>query len=449
MNARHWFFILFSAMSLSCNNQKQAAGELSLVTLDPGHFHAALVQKTMYPELGSTVYVYAPDGKELNTHLSLIDQYNSRAENPTRWKEELYRGNDFLDRMIEDRKGNLVVLAGNNRRKTEYIFRSVESGHHVLADKPMAIDPAGFDLLLQSFGKAREKGLVLYDIMTERSEITNRLQRELVADSALFGNLQTGTAEEPAVFIESVHYFSKQVSGKPLIRPEWFFDPKQQGDPVSDVGVHLVDLIQWICFPDQVIDYKKDIVLNHSRSWPTPLTISQFGKVTGATRFPDYLSNDLVGDTVFNAHANGEIGYSIKNVFAKAIARWDYEAAEGGDTHYARIKGDKAEIVIHQRPEENFKPTIYIIPAKNRSRSEFFSTGDQTIRNLQQKYPGVSLERLADSIRIQIPETLKSTHEEHFADVMKRYLQYVREGNMPDWEIPNMITKYYITTRKF
>ena len=49
---------------------------------------------------------------------------------------------------------------------------------------------------------------------------------------------------------ESVHHFYKIVSGSPVIRPAWFFDTSQQGEGIVDVTTHLVDLIQWGCFPD-------------------------------------------------------------------------------------------------------------------------------------------------------------------------------------------------------
>ena len=52
-----------------------------------------------------------------------------------------------------------------------------------------------------------------------------------------------------------------------VTRPTWFFDPAQQGDAITDVGTHLVDLIQWECFPDQTIDYKKDISIQSSKTW--------------------------------------------------------------------------------------------------------------------------------------------------------------------------------------
>jgi hypothetical protein len=106
--------------TMSCNTP--AATETSpqkvrLVTLDPGHFHAALVQKSMYEAVDSVVHVYAPPGEDVQTHLQRIDQYNTRAESPTRWKEEVYTGNDFFEKMLSDKAGNVVVLSGNNGKK--------------------------------------------------------------------------------------------------------------------------------------------------------------------------------------------------------------------------------------------------------------------------------------------------------------------------------------------
>jgi hypothetical protein len=63
-------------MSCGKKNEPTAVGytpkPVQLVTVDPGHFHAALVQKTVYPEVDSTVYVYAPEGNDLKLHLDRI-----------------------------------------------------------------------------------------------------------------------------------------------------------------------------------------------------------------------------------------------------------------------------------------------------------------------------------------------------------------------------------------
>lgn len=154
----------------------------------------------------------------------------------------------------------------------------------------------------------------------------------------------------------------------------------------------------------------------------------------------------MVRDTILNVHANGETNYSLKDVFVRVIARWDYEAAEGGDTHYALIKGTKADLLIRQGSEEGFKPTLYIIPAAGRDQQEFSSTLQKAISALSKTYPGLNVEPTGSRTKIMIPEALKSTHEQHFAEVMKRFLQFVKEGDMPAWEVPNMIAKYYTTT---
>jgi hypothetical protein len=37
-------------------------------------------------------------------------------------------------------------------------------------------------------------------------------------------------------------------------------------------------------------------------------------------------------------------------------------------------------------------------------------------------------------------------HEAHFGQVAEKYLGFLVQGSMPEWEVPNMIVKYYTTT---
>ena len=447
--------ILFSALMIgatACQSSGNKNGEslkdssmVKLITLDPGHFHAALVQKVGYPGVDTTVHVYAPEGPELQSYLSLVNQYNERADNPTHWKEEVYTGSDFAEKMLEQKKGNVVVLSGNNRLKTDYIQRSVAAGLNVLADKPMAINSTNFTKLVQAFDEAGKKNVLLYDIMTERSEITNILQQELMQQSGLFGELKKGTENDPAVMIESVHYFFKNVSGKPLVRPEWFFDAAQQGDAIADVGTHLVDLVQWQCFPGVSLDYTKDIQINTARVWPTPLTLSQYASITGKNTYPEYLKPDIVKDSVLNTHANGEMNYTLKDIHVKIIARWDYKAAEGGDTHHEIIKGTKATLEIRQGKAENYKPVLYIIPSGDK-KDDFDSAVQEATATIATKYPGVKAEKQGAEWKVIVPSSYDVGHEAHFGQVMERYLQYLK-GGLPGWEVPNMIAKYYTTTK--
>lgn len=433
--------------STQSSDEGQDKKEIRLITLDPGHFHAALVQKEKYAQIDSNVYVYAPGGAELDAHLKLIEQYNSRPDNPTNWNEIVYTGSDFAEKMFSEKKGNVVVLAGNNRLKTDYIFRSVKAGLNVLGDKPMAINTRNFSDLVKSFQTAAENKVLLYDIMTERSEITNIVQGELVRNKELFGDFKKGDTEDPAIFMESIHYYFKNVSGKPLVRPDWFFDPSQEGDAIVDVGTHLVDLVQWECFPDVTLDYQKDIELKSSRIWPTPLSPSQFRSVTGVAAYPDFLKPYVVKDSVLNTHGNGEMNYTLKGIAVKLRVRWDYRAVEGGDSHHSIMKGTKSTIEIRQGKEENYKPVLYIIPA-DKSDPDFAGIVSRAMEAINNSYPGITAERSADGQwRVVIPQKYDIGHEAHFAQVMQRYLKYLNSGRLPDWEVPNMIAKYYITTK--
>jgi predicted dehydrogenase len=425
---------------------KEDSTMVKLITLDPGHFHAALVQKSMYPGIDSIVHVYAPDGPEVQSHLALVNSYNTRNEAPTHWKEEVYKGTDFLDKMLKDKLGNVVVVAGNNQRKAEYIHRSIDAGMHLLGDKPMAIDTAGFKELVQSFKDADIKKVLLYDIMTERSEITNILQRELARNENVFGKLQTGTPAAPAVEMESVHHFYKFVSGSALKRPAWFFDAAQQGDAIVDVGTHLVDLVQWECFPDMQIDYNKEIKIQTAKKWPAPITLSQFKDITKLDSFPSYLHSYVTKDTVLNADANGSVNYSLKGINVKIAALWNYKAPEGGgDTHYSKFMGSKCTLTIRQGKDEKYLPTLYIEPAAKTDTS-FGNRLSESIKQIAVNYPGISVEKFGDMWKVIIPEKYKIGHEAHFSQVMQRFLQYLKDGKLPDWEVPGMLAKYYVTT---
>jgi predicted dehydrogenase len=425
-----------------------AKGEVKLMTLDPGHFHAALVQKTMYEMVDSVVHIYAPEGPERKGHMRLIENYNNRSDNPTSWETEIYTGPDYLDKMLSEKPGNVVVLAGNNAKKTDYILSGVEAGLNVLADKPMVISHDDFLQLEQAFQVAADNGVMLYDIMTERFEITTILQRELSQVAEVFGELQEGTPEEPAITKESVHHFSKQVSGSPLIRPAWFFDVEQQGEGIVDVTTHLVDLIQWEAFPEVILS-KEDVEIISARRWTTDLTPEMFSKVTGLDDYPGYLKKDL-NDNLLKVYSNGEINYRLKGIHAKVSVIWDFEAPQGaGDTHYSIMRGSKCNLIIKQGKEENYIPTLYVEMHDNENAETFENElGKAVTETLEPRYQGISLVKLDDKLwNVQIPAELRKGHEAHFGQVTENYLRYLASGSMPEWEVPNMIVKYYTTTQ--
>ena len=440
-----WLSIVCMMATNSCKMNETTDQTIRIMTLDPGHFHAALVQKKMYEQVSPEVHVFAPEGDDVKLHLKRIEGFNTRTDDPTSWKETVYTGKDFFDKMIQEKPGNVVMISGNNQKKTEYILSSVQSGLNVLADKPMVITPDEFPMLLEAFQEAERKGVLLYDVMTERFEITTLLQKEISKIETVFGSLEKGTLEDPAITKESVHHYFKYVSGNPLIRPPWAFDTDQQGEGIADISTHLVDLVQWECFPDEIIDYKNEVEILEAKRWPTVIDAEMFARVTGLDDFPEYLEKDIV-DGKLHVYCNGAFTYSLRGVHAKISVIWNYQAPEGtGDTHYSIMRGSKANLVIRQGVEENFKPTLYI---ESVSGEDIAAAAEEAVnQTLQGKYAGISLVPMAEGKwKVDVPDKFRIGHEAHFGQVTDRYLEYLDEGKLPVWEVPNMIAKYYTTT---
>ena len=426
----------------------RSMNEVKIITLDPGHFHAALVQKRMYAGVSKSVAVYAPLGFDLAEHLNRIARFNLRGEDPTSWELDIHTGPDFFERMLKERPGNAVVISGRNRGKIDRIKACVEAGLNVLADKPWIITSGDLGKLEASLNAADQKGIIAYDIMTERYEITTVLQRELINDAATFGSIIAGTDEEPGVRIESVHHLMKTVAGVPNLRPAWFFDVDQQGEGIPDTGTHLVDLVQWMLFPEQAIDYRRDISVTAGKRWATAINRSDFRRVTGEADFPKYLAANVKGDQL-DLYCNGSVSYALRSIHVRLMAGWNYEAPAGaGDTHLAIFRGSKARVEVRQGVEEKYRPELYVVPAGPQKRSEVLAALRKKIEALQAKFPGVGVEEGGERVRITIPEKYRVGHEEHFAQVTERFLEYLKNPkSLPSYEKPNLLSKYYVTTK--
>ncbi|MBT8315062.1 MAG: Gfo/Idh/MocA family oxidoreductase, partial [Maribacter sp.] len=211
---RYVFQIILLSLCAGCvdiaetgkKGDKDIPAKVTFMTLDPGHFHAALVQKTMYKDVDSTIHVFAPDGPEVKDFLSKIKTYNSREYNPTQWNVKTYFGTDYFQQMMSKRPGNVMIVAGKNSKKIDYVLEAVKAGLNVYADKPLVIDPDGFEKLKEAYRIAKEKGVLIYDIMTERFEATTALQKHISMLPGLFGELVEGNQGNPAISKESVHH---------------------------------------------------------------------------------------------------------------------------------------------------------------------------------------------------------------------------------------------------
>ena len=408
---------------------------MQLIIVEPGHFHASLIQREMYPALDRRVAVYARLGPEVLDYLNRVSLFNSRPENPTSWELDVHLSDDPMAEIRRERPGNIAIITGRNRGKIGRILAALSAGQHVLADKPWIIDSLDIPKLEEALTLADRNHLAAYDIMTERYEVTCQLQREFVNDPEVFGRLERGTASEPAVTARSIHHVMKTVAGLPLRRPAWFFDVPDYGDGLADVGTHVVDLVQCTAFPDRLIDYRQDIQVLEGRRWALTLKAAQYLQVTGE-------APPREGD--FDYFCNNSIHYTLRGVHVKMEILWNWEAPEGsGDVYEATFRGSRARAEIRQGQAEKHIPELYIVPLDAGAAAAV----SRRVDALQSRWPGLRAIESGGELRIVVPAQFRVGHEAHFAQVAKHFFQYVNSPpSMPAWERAYMLAKYAVST---
>jgi Putative oxidoreductase C terminal domain len=328
-----------------------------------------------------------------------------------------------------------------NRGKIERIIAALETGLHVLADKPAIIEPADLPPLETALSLAQERGLVLADMMTGRHNTLVRLLQALRSDREVFGDPVAGTRDEPGVLLGGVHYLCKVVAGYPNPRPAWYFDITQQGEGLADTGVHLVDRVHETLFPDQPLDWQHDIENLEASRWPTLVSLAQFRELTGESGWPDDLAPWVRGD-VLEYFCNGRVDYRVRGNHVRLEVRWDWQAEQGDDTHHALYRGTSCHLAVRQGPAERLRPELYVVPD-----GDIGAALQRRITALQPSYPGVSVEGLGSEWRIAIPDALRIGHDAAFAAFTRRFLAYVADpASVPTRERSNLLAKYRVTT---
>ena len=411
------------------------------VQLDPGHFHAALVQKRAYPaaEVSPDVRVYAPKGPELDSHLALIAAFGTRSDNPAKWNEIVHAGPDWLkafeaETPLRRRLGGeeIAILAGRNDLKIDYALAAVRCGCHVLADKPLVIGADGYAKLEGAVAAAKAGRRAFADLMTLRHSVRQNIVAALSQDSALTGGLKKGTVDKPAVVRSSVHHFLKNVNGSPLRRPAWYYDVSRQGLAIVDVTTHLVDAVQWSLFPGATLA-KDDVDMLAARVWPTVVPAADYETSTGVS-----VSAPVSVD------ANGSFTYRLRGVCIGISVEWRVSAPPGGgDSEYAAFRGEKATVGLRQTPEDGFEPVIFVHPAEGEDASALRARLDGAVARLTSRFPGLSIAADgADGWKVVVPEGLEISHEEQFNCVARDFLAWARDGE-PEREYANLLVKYH------
>jgi hypothetical protein len=146
---------------------------------------------------------------------------------------------------------------------------------------------------------------------------------------------------------------------------------------------------------------------------------------------------------VLQVYANGEFTYRLRGVCAKVSVLWDFEPPPGSsDTHFSVMRGTRANLIIRQGAEQNFKPVLYVEKAGGADDMTVELALKNAIAGLQGKYPGVGFQYEGMAWRVTVPEKYQAGHEAHFAQVTENFLHYLRDGRLPGWEVAGMLTKY-------
>lgn len=395
-----------------------------LLFYDPGHFHAALTLRENNPRIAPDIHVYAEPGPQRDAFTRLIESFNRRGQHPTQWRLHFHEGENLLERLIEDKQGDCVVLAGRNRDKLQTIARLTEAGFHVLADKPWLTDKSQLAYLTQATGGH----WLAMDLMTIRHEILARLCHQVVRTDALFGGFRDAGPAETSIEVASIHHLYKIVNGQPLRRPAWYYDISVQGDGLVDIQSHLVEQCLWWVLDDSACNYAKDIVLQSARRWTTAVPPELFKESTGLDEYPDSL-RPFIENGVLQYACNGEIHYRLRGISVKQTAQWrQREPAGAGDMHHVVIRGENCNVLVQQGPQTAYQAQVHLQPVADFALGTALASA---VDDWQKRFPGLSYAPSDSGFRLIAPAGLDRGHESHFPLVLDEFLDCVDKGWPP------------------
>jgi predicted dehydrogenase len=416
----------------------------TLIFLEPGHFHAVLTLRERHPLVADEVFVYvrkdADGDREAAEFVGLLDAFNRRSQRSTQWRPVVRAGPEPLTRLLEERPGDVVILAGRNDRKMALVRRLHDRGLHVLADKPWITSATALlDVRHVLSGGAR-----VMEMMTGRHATTSSVAERLVGEPEIFGGFDTN-ADEPAIRLTSVHHLEKSVNGAPLRRPPWFFDVRVQGDGLADIPTHLVDQAQqFLRAHGAATDREAELLA--ARRWSTPVPRALFARVTGLADFPADLREHVEGD-VLAYTGNAELSFRLRGAGVHLTTRWDLtEAPGGGDAHSATVAGTAARVRLEQGPHTRFRRRLFVEPHGNGSR--LGAALQRAMTAWQPEHPGLAAVATPSGFEIEVPAGPGTGHEGQFPLVLDEFLRTIDGGaRWPDERAANTLAKYELLAR--
>jgi len=321
-----------------------------------------------------------------------------------------------------------------------YASASVSDTKILICDKPLLISHGNQETFDSTIEAATRNGVFLQELLTERFELGIIIQAMMVANEGILGELQDGSAADPAAVLETGHNLEKR--DKNIVRPEVYFKPETQGYAFCDVGCHNTDTLLLML---QNLNLLGDLELQDANIWDTNISTAAMCYITGGA----YHYNKPAVDYP----CNGSFTFRSGDKYAKITTVWDIHD-ERGDWYHSVINGTKCTIETTLNGKEK---TITVT-----------ANSDADIEGMESSISGVmdrvhsinqegcdKLEYSKDGKRftINIPSGTGESHEDHFANVVYTGLSQVAgnetvpisvaslQGNAPGQELELTLSK--------
>src|SRR5690606_29278679 len=92
-----------------------------LIVLSPEHPHGVYIQQTFSNFLDKEVSVYAASKANIqDSYLNRIERFNKKSKKQDAWRLHIYTGADYLEKMLQEKNGDIALIASNNQLKSTY-----------------------------------------------------------------------------------------------------------------------------------------------------------------------------------------------------------------------------------------------------------------------------------------------------------------------------------------
>jgi hypothetical protein len=101
--------------------------------------------------------------------------------------------------------------------------------------------------------------------------------------------------------------------------------------------------------------------------------------------------------------------------------------------------------MVRQLPERGFKTELLLVPRENFEQVE--EMVKTCLYNWSDKYPGLSCVHEKNALLIQIPDKLRTTHEQHFCEVRDEFLEKLDKGTVAPENRACTMAKYTLLAK--